>query len=287
MLCTKVIERACKDVQEGLKSIVVYGFDKVVPGGGVAAGQGTDMGSKLGIAVMQPCSVAWTVGNTFSGINAEQRNIPGLGMKTIWKKKDNVQNPCACREWAETVLKWPEAAAVHFRGSTNGAPGQCFVYYMTDIPWEKHGFQLTLMPDINTNYMCYLGNPEEWKQRVKAEKAAGKLIDKCSKTSLWSFGKLQDWRQGFSSIQKFHVGTLNYPDPTAGTEAGRKICLKWVKGNAKCAGAIAVQLDYKNECYCWDTSAGMQVHAGDGRTVPTVETEMVPSNHLKYEVCML
>lgn len=274
------------------------GIQKFVPGGGLPAGQGTAMGSKLGPSIMQPCSVAWTAGavstfQTYYNHNTGQYRTPTGETFTVMKKTDfTIQSACDCRKWADTVVKFPEAAAVQWKTPyRNGGPGQCMVWSKVEsIPWEQGGFWLALdlsNPADSLTFSCYLGNPEEWKVRLAAEKAAGQTIDKCRKTSLWSYGQFhlqQDPSYQYRTVALQYVGRISTPDPVAGSEGGRKLCLKWVKEDTKCSGAIAIQLSTNGECYCSFSTPGVNAKF---RQVPRVPTEDNPDNGLSVMVCML
>jgi len=251
-------------LERGLPHSKWYGFEEVLPGGGVPSvptptGDGgstvlpqtTKEMRDLGIAVMQPCSVAWTVGRMkvpmFMNLGTGK-----LGEEQVFKKKDGLKSPCECRAWAETVMPWPQGVAVSFLGvSGTGGGTTCTVYGMTGIPWIGGGFGLTLINSMNTDFTCYLGNPEEWKERLDQEKAVGHTIDKCRKTGLWASGTwaAQADRVTRSTVQNPYVGKLSFPDPGVNTEGGRKMCLRWVKGNPKCANAIAIELN-DHGCSC-------------------------------------
>lgn len=252
------------------------------------------MGAKLGVGVMQPCSVAWTAGRFYApvgGINPMTGVIGGEFAGTlIYKEKKNPGNfktACECREWAESQIKWPQAAAVQFTGQMSGstAPTECRVYAMTTIPWDRRGFQLTLAHSWNNVFTCYLGNPEEWTQRVKKEKAAGHLIDKCSKTSLWAFGKVTQSVNGSGWVPFHSVGTLQPPDPVPGSVEARKMCLKWVKADARCANALYANLHKDGKCYCSDAFGAFDQGLQPREPQPTTAEQ--PSNQMQYEVCHL
>jgi len=271
---------------------VGYGLEEVVPGGGVPEGRGTAMGSKIGIATMQPCSVAWTVGKVLEpshGMGKANLHVNGVftSFTDLFQQATNIASPQKCREWADTKMKWPEAWAVEFTGNIRGYPGMCKVFKVTTIPWEQSGVGLDLGGAQNNIFSCYLGNPQEWKQRFDASLAKGQIIDKCGKTSLWTYGSTANQNAGPNDsgtfITNFYVGKLSTPDPLAGTEGGRKLCLKWVKGNAKCDDALAIYLGGNgNECYCVFSTP---VKAGRG--VPRPPTAEVPSNGFLKESCLL
>lgn len=243
-----------------------YGFQKVVKGDGITPAGG----KKLGVGIMQPCSQAWTVGkfalphSTWQpSFSSGQYNGKYTGeyasVGEAYQGKKGLATACACREWAETVMPWPQAAAVEFRGTLNGASTntECKVFKMvppSDIPWARGGFSLALntLNIGNDVFTCYLGNPEEWKDRVEKAKAevAPKLIDNCRK-DYWTAGEIQGNR--ITEVQHY-VGKLVYPMPLMDTPEGRKQCLKWVKADAKCAGAVGIYLKKMgggNECYCF------------------------------------
>jgi len=272
---------------------LAYGIEKIVPGGGLPEGRGTAMGSKIGVATMQPCSVAWTVGsviepsNGFGKANVGNMNGVVTHYPELFMQQANIASPQKCREWADTKMKWPDAFAVEFRGNIHGSPGVCKVFKTTDIPFERMGPALQLGYSQNIMYSCYLGNPQIWKQRLDASLAQGQIVDRCGKTSLWTFGDF--FRQNalpndpvFSTfITPVYVGKLATPDPLSGTEGGRKLCLKWVKGNAKCDDAIGIYLG-NNECYCV-----LSTPYTVGRNKPRPPTAEVPSNGFGKEICLL
>lgn len=253
-----------------------YGFDganvadgTIVPGGGIAQGRGTDMGSKLGTAVMQPCSVAWTSGAVMPGRVPQYPSVDyrtGKDIRTgeqVWLEKTGLRSACACREWAETVMKWPEAAFLEFQGLKNGggyAPyGQatmCRVWAVSKLPWPRSKMGLHLREGGNRHFTCYLGNPEEYKERLANEKALGHVIDKCSKTSLWAAGVPSKNILPTGSFTLFHnVGQLKSPDPPGHSQAGRKLCLKWAKKDPKCANATILTLGTHSPgmCECYES----------------------------------
>lgn len=184
-------------------------------------------------------------------------------------------------------MKWPEAWALEFSATMYGSPGICKVFRKVDgMPWNPSGLGLGLGFGHNNRFSCYLGNPEEWKQRLDAELAKGMLPDKCGKTSLWAYGEAgnqNENRPGHSStfVPRIYVGKLSSPDPLGGTEGGRKLCLKWVRGNAKCDGAVGINL-LNDQCYCLFSTPWVV-----GRAVPRPPTEEVPSNGFLKEVCLL
>lgn len=268
-----------------------YGLQKAVPGGGLPAGAGTVMGSKLGISLMQPCSVAWTVGevsfvNQYYNMGTGQYRIDNVVYDVM--KKKTVASPCECREWADKVGTFPDTVAVQFKTGKYGTPGECQVWSRAgDVPWEKGGFWLQLDAEQGMLLSCYLGNPEEWKQRLKAEQAAGQTMDKCRKTSLWAFGELYwQYDDAGRQIRQILAGTLNEPDPLSGTEGGRKMCLKWVKNDVRCAGAVAIQLKYDGQCYCSMSTNGVKPRIR--REVPRPLSFSDGSrNGLSWETCLL
>lgn len=286
-------------LERGLPYNKWYGFEEVLPGGGVPSvpTPTADGGSsvfplttsamrKLGIAVMQPCSVAWTVGfiRYPYQVQGSTGKLPptfrdfGDPNEQVFLRKENLKSPCECRAWAETVMPWPTGAAVEFLGHKSGGygggtPTQCTVFSMSSIPWKNLGFSLTLAHSANTHFSCYLGNPEEWKERLDKEKEAGRTVDKCSKTSLWSSGKweLQANRTTRSTVPHQFVGSLSWPDPDVNSEAGRKMCLKWVKTNPKCANAIAIEL---HEQGCWCVFTTDAINKGGRQEAPWITKQV-------------
>jgi len=264
-----------------------YGFQKVVKGDGITPAGG----KKLGVGIMQPCSQAWTVGKfalphgTYqpSFVTGQYNGKYGGAYASVgeaYKGKKGLATACACREWAETVMPWPQAAAVSFKGSLNGASAntECKVFKMVsreDIPWERGGFSLALntLNVGNDEFTCYLGNPEEWNDRVKKAKAevAPILIDNCKK-DYWTAGQIQGNRD-FPEVQHY-VGKLVYPMPLMTTPEGRKQCLKWVKADAKCVNAVGIFLKKMgggDDCYCFlsvETTAQFRM-AGPRPTLQT------------------
>lgn len=283
-------------LERGLPFAGWYGFEEVLPGGGVpsvptpTADGGSSvfpLASKamryLGIGVMQPCSKAWTVGEIMYPYQVDGRtgklpaNFPDVPGETIFMQKVGVhKTPCECREWAESVMKWPTGAAVEFnaQGAQGGVPGICTVFKMTALPWSKKGFSLTLANSANTHFSCYLGNPEEWQERLDKERAEGHTIDKCSKTAVWGNGRFaqQANRTTRSTVAPIHVGTLVYPMPSPQSEAGRKMCLKWVKGNSKCANAITIEMNERG-CWCATTTRSIS-KVGGRRDAPYIEEQV-------------
>lgn len=273
-----------------------WGFNKLVAGGGLPEGQKNGQ-KDIGISVLQPCSVGWTVGKLREPYGTNwQTGLTNTGMR-VFKEVKNLKTACACREWADSQMKFPEAAAVQFYTTNqagNPAGSSCKVFAFTNLEWIKNGFELSLDRSQNWHFSCYLGNPEEWKERAAQEKADGILIDKCSKTSLWSFGKLalQEWNAGYYSRtgptwhDQVFAGKITHPDPPAGSEGGRKLCLRWVKKDPKCAGAIAIHLDqYQGNCYC-SMTAPFQSDA-TSRPRRREPTEDNPSNGWTHSTCML
>lgn len=273
-------------MERGLPSANWYGFEEVLPGGGMPkvpfptfdGGSSvfpvsTKTERNLGVAVMQPCSKAWTIGEVrypyqvvdpphATGTRTGRLSpgfIPELNGEVVYMRKTGFKSPCECRAWAETVMKWPTGAAVEFWGQNNGQPGQCTVFKMTEVPWTRLGFSLSLATSANTHMSCYLGNPEEWQERLDNEKATGHTVDKCSKTEVWGCGGWvqQANRTTRSTVAPIHVGNLVYPMPSPSTEAGRKMCLKWVKENPKCDNAIAIEMNARG-CFCSTTVLGLK-----------------------------
>jgi len=261
------------------------GFNEVLPGGGAPIGDfpNGDGGGKMipkstkeerniGIAVMKPCSVAWTVGMfRYPHTQVDQKTgkmRPGYFQQNnnvqpneqIFMKKEGINTAQECRAWADTVMKWPEAAAVQF--SHYGHGGQCHVFSMTKIPFKSDGFSLTLVNSAHTDFTCYLGNPEEWKQRLAAEKAAGQTVDKCSKAGVWANGnwELNGNRTSRGTVGNIPIGKLSWPNPLGNTEAGRKSCYKWAKADPKCADAVALEL-VSDTCYCNPTTNSIRRNA--------------------------
>ena len=226
---------------------------------------------------MQPCSVAWTVGQVIAGPgvaswggvdhNTGKSRTPPY--QQVWKKKVGVKTAAECREWADTVMKWPTAAVLEFEGLNMPGgywPGSaqqttCRVWAMPDLPFLKSKFGLQLRGGGNRAVSCWLGNPEEYKERLANEKALGHTIDKCSKTSLWSAGIPQynvlgaQMRDRYpSGITYRQAGQLMSPDPTGYTQEGRKLCLKWAKKDPKCANATLLYLkSTTGACVCYDS----------------------------------
>lgn len=273
-----------------------YGFDKVVPGGGVPEGTGP-MGRAIGLNTMQPCSVAWTVGHpvipaTMTSQGGGTRRLPNGQVYHAFYQSTGLtmENPAKCREWADTKIKFPEAGAVTFTSPQPiyGTPGYCTVYALKspeDLPWQASGFDLTLRRSQNDKFSCYLGNPEEWKQRLKAQRAAGSMIDKCSKTSLWASGKLEAQEKRGQFPMKWTevtVGTISEPQPKPSTEAGRKLCLRWVRADERCNDAIAIMLWSNGNCMCSFNTWGVTPDLIVPQSIPND-----PQNHIRHQICTL
>lgn len=210
-------------------------FDKCLPGGGVPGGHGKAYGDKLGIAIMQPCSVAWTSGGPIVPRGTLSTGFQQVTNTEIFKVKTGLRDHHACLDWAKSVAPWPESYAVTFGAN-------CQVHKKTTIPWKNFGPSLQLTPGNNIWFSCYLGNKAAWKKQYEEQQAENQLIDKCSKP-VWSRWKLHN-----AEPPVVPSGTPFKWLPMA---SSTKECYQNVKAEPVCGKAVAVR--YKEAggwCQC-------------------------------------
>lgn len=246
------------------------GFDTCLPGGGVPEGHGKAYGDKLGIAIMQPCSVAWTNGGYIAPKGTLNQGPGKDGIRqgsgeVMWKAKAGMKTQCECLEWAKSVAPWPESIAVTFQNT-----GNCQVHKMTTLSWKEGGPALYLSTAHNNFFTCYLGNPAEWQQRYDSEKAQNQLIDKCSKPE-WSPTMLYA-----AEPPSVPTGTpfksLWTGSGHGGAVISTKECYQVAKDDPACANAVA--LSYKaamSWCRCIFQSSSLAPNNDNRGVQPQAE----------------